>query len=590
MSEIKLLPDAIANQIAAGEVVQRPASVVKELLENAIDAGSKQIDLIIEDSGKKLIKVVDNGKGLSEFDIRLAFERHATSKIKGIEDLFKLNSYGFRGEALASIAAVSQVEMQSKQESNDFGNSILIESSEVKNQEPCQCGQGTSISVKNLFYNTPARKNFLKSNRAEFQNIYDEFVRVALSYPAVALNFYNGREIIHKLKPANLKSRIVSLLGKKYESALVPLEEETPLLKISGFIVKPELARKKRGEQYFFVNSRYIRSPYFHHAIKNAYEHILPTDYQPSYFIYFNLDPAKVDVNVHPTKTEVKFEDEKAIYAILKASVKKALSQHNIAPGLSFDREDAGAFNKKEPDSVNFNTGFMSGSGMPEKKVSSKGEWKEFYKILSDESISPEEEESVENQELEDIKTPIQVQKKYIVSSIRSGLLLVHQHFAHQRILYEKFLKINKSQEAPSQNKLFPEMIELNKKQSKILNEMKDHFHKLGFGLEDFGNDTIIINAIPSFIEENVGKEMFMSVLSDLETESGNSEKPIEILARILSRNSAIPSGRRLRAEEMNSLIDQLFACEMPYYSPSGHPVMITISMDELDKKFEKPK
>ncbi|MGZ5283267.1 MAG: DNA mismatch repair endonuclease MutL, partial [Bacteroidia bacterium] len=498
---IKLLPDNIANQIAAGEVVQRPASVVKELLENSVDAGSQNIKLFVKNGGKTLIQVIDDGCGMSETDARMCFERHATSKIQQLNDLYEIYTLGFRGEAMASIAAVAQVELKTKRRTEDVGTHIHIENSEVISQEPCACPEGSSIAVKNLFYNVPARRNFLKSNPVELRHIVDEFLRVALANPEISFSFTNENEEVYHLKGGNLKQRIIGIWGKKYEEALVPIEETTDILTIRGFIGKPDWARKTRGEQFFFANNRFIKNNYLNHALQSAYEGLLPADAFPFYTIFLQLPPSKIDINVHPTKTEIKFENEKAIYAILQSAVRKSLSQYHIAPTLNFDEEMSIRTPEREMPRQNPYTqqnqnswiptsqpgynpdrntsqnqrqnvympaqknasGYQNSNPFQQQKAKPE-EWEELYKVLS--MATPEEEPHAETETLiegeETAQKPVlQLNQKYIVSSIRSGLMIVHQQLAHERVLYEKYLHVLAEAKSYSQRLLFPEVLNL---------------------------------------------------------------------------------------------------------------------------------
>lgn len=602
---IHLLPDSIANQIAAGEVVQRPASVVKELMENSLDAGSDTVKLIVEEAGKKMIQVVDNGNGMSETDVRMAFERHATSKINKIDDLYKISTFGFRGEALASIGAVSRVEIKTKRREDKLGTELVVEGSKLKQHEPCSTKEGTSITVKNLFYNIPARKNFLKSNPVEYRHLMDEFLHVALAQPAKQLVFKNGRENVYYLRPSKLRQRIVNVLGRKYDNALVPVDEESPLIKIKGFIGKPEFARKKRGDQYFFVNNRYIRNPYLNHAVMKAFEELLPSGYFPLYFLYFEISPDRVDVNVHPTKTEIKFEDEKAIYAILRASIKKALSENHIAPSLSFEREEIAPGSEPEAaqreEKIQLNTrnypgGIKGNRPDLQRGQAKKEDWEELYKVLT---IRQEEEKGKEKvssslfdeKEEKEEKRPLQIQKKYILTPIRSGFMIVHQHYAHQRILYEGYLKSIEQNQGSTQQQLFPEVIELNQKEHKMVTEVLPEIKALGFNLEPFGKKAFIINGVPADIKVQDVRSLFEKLLEDYQYHLKNEKlEKRDNLARSLAKNAARNVGEIINKEEMRLLIDQLFACQMPYYTPDGKPVFITISQEELDKKFEKGK
>lgn len=595
MDIIHLLPDAIANQIAAGEVVQRPASVVKELMENSLDAGATEVKLIVEEAGKKSLQIIDNGSGMSETDVRMAFERHATSKINRIDDLHSIKTFGFRGEALASISAVSSVETLTKRAKDELGSKVIIEGSELKMHEPCAGNNGTSIKVKNLFYNTPARKNFLKSDQVEFKHIMDEFLRVALAHPDKKFFLQNKKEIVYHLLPGTLRQRAVNIFGKKFDQALVPIQESTPLVEISGFIGKPEFSRKTRGEQFFFVNGRFIKSPYLNHAVGKAFEGLLQDSHHPIYFIYMDLDPYRIDVNVHPTKTEIKFDDEKAIYAILLASIKKALSQHHIAPSLEFDREEITSAPRESRDKINLNFTPPKSSTTtfyPGKKSSGNDDWKELLEVLS---IKQEEEEKgIGNNEVdsqlsvEDEKHPFQLQNKFIISTIRSGLMIIKQGHARQRILYEKYLAALNDNASGSQRQLFPEVLELSIQDYKLVEELNPSLKAIGFELEPFGKSAFIMNGIPADIPSDQAVDIFENMLEDHKNlVKRNDIEKNESLARSLAKNMALNKEQALSKEEMEHLIDKLFACEMPYYTPDGKPIFITISLEELDKKFK---
>lgn len=607
-SFIHLLPDSIANQIAAGEVVQRPASVVKELMENAIDAGATSVKLLVEDAGKKLIQVIDNGKGMGEADLRMAFERHATSKVNEINDLYKLKTLGFRGEALASIAAVAIVESKTKPSNEELGTRLLIEGSEVKVQEPCSTQEGTSIAVKNLFYNTPARKNFLKSHTVEYRHILEEFIHIALANPQLQLTLKNGNETVYFLKPGKLRQRIINVLGKKFDQGLVPVEESTDMVKIKGFIGKPDFARKKRGDQYFFVNNRYIRSPYLNHAVIKAYEGLLPEGYFPVYALYFEMNPEKIDVNVHPTKTEVKFEDEKSLYAIIKASIKKALSENHIAPSLDFEREPLSELqqNDQSRSKLKFNTMTdppspkTANQQKPENKAGQK-DWEELFKVLSQETESQQAktenqsevqtEDELFDKESKTSKNFLQIQSKYILSPIHSGLMIVHQQYARQRILYEHYQVALQNNSGSCQHQLFPEVVELKPEERQLVNELLPDIKALGFDIESFGKNAFLINGTPADIQVNSAQAIFEQLIEDFQHQQKTEKlEKRDNLARSMAKNAAANHSLVTSNEETTLLIDQLFACQMPYYTPGGKPVFITISNEELDKKFEKPK
>lgn len=635
---IQLLPDAIANQIAAGEVIQRPASVVKELMENAIDAGSDQIKLIIKDAGRTLIQVIDNGCGMSETDARMSFERHATSKIKTAEDLFAIRTMGFRGEALASIAAVAQVEMRTRRAVEDLGTRIVIEGSEVKIQEPCQCATGTNFSVKQLFYNVPARRNFLKGNTVEMRHILDEFQRIALAHPDLFFSLHHNNEEVLHLPPGNLRQRIIGIFGQVYNKRLVPVAEETDVIKLSGFIGKPEFARKSRGEQLFFVNQRYIRSSYLNHAIHSAYEDLLPKESFPFYVIFIDIDPSRIDINVHPTKQEIKFDDEHLVYNYLRVAVRHALGQYSVMPTLDFEQDPAFIASLTQPTpgaagSTSANTpsvdthkpaggGSMggrsyTGSGTPDKK-SNLQHWQKLYEglhtdpepVQSSFSLDNEEEEPAEaspesitiesqwsSEETEPAaakpttpaqREPYQLHCTYIVSPIKSGFLLIDQQSAHERILYERYLQLIRQQSAVSQQQLFPKTLMLPPGDAEILRNMMGELNQLGFDIQAQGHNTFVITGIPAEMAGKKDETLVVEML--IEQYKMNIDLKLDIhenIARSLARSSALRRGQSLTVREMQTLIDQLFACELPYKSPSGRLCFVAYELDELAKRFD---
>ena len=612
---IQLLPDSVANQIAAGEVVQRPASAVKELMENALDAGSTAIKLIVKDAGKTLIQVIDNGSGMSETDARLSFERHATSKIRKAEDLFSIRTMGFRGEALASIAAIAQVELKTRQGENELGVSIEIEASEVKNQEACSAPAGTSISVKNLFYNIPARRNFLKTDTVELRHIIDEFQRVAIPNPQVAFSFYSNTTEVFHLEAGSLKQRLMGIFGASYNSRLVPVEEETGVVKIKGFIMKPEFAKKTRGEQFFFLNKRFIKNPYLHHAVQSAFEQLLPADSFASYFLLLDVDPQTIDINIHPTKTEVKFEDEKLIYAFLRSAVKKSLGQFNIAPSLDFDQE-AHLYNMplKPADGIikqptikvdpNFNP-FKNDKDSPsysppklsDRERSNKSNWEHMYqhspylKVDSSEEVKQQtiHTDWDKEQKINSKQSVYQLHNKYILSHIKSGFIVVDQQGAHERILYERIVDSFEKNKSSTQQELFPKTVEFNLADFELMKELHSEILLMGFDIQEFGKNTYVIHGIPA---DMVGHDPAVLLEGLLENYKQNLQElrsnKRENLARSMAKNMAIKSGKLLSQEEMNVIIDELFACQMPYVTPAGKPTITTFSMDDLDKRFKK--
>ena len=617
---IQLLPDSIANQIAAGEVIQRPASAVKELLENAIDAGATEIKLVLKEAGKLLIQVVDNGKGMSETDARMSFERHATSKIRNANDLFALTTMGFRGEALASIAAIAQVELKTRQEGQELGTKIIIEGSKVLSQEPCQCQVGTSISIKNLFYNVPARRNFLKSNSVENRHIIDEFSRVALANSNVFFSLHHNQNELYHLPIGNLRQRIVGVLGNNGNKKLVPMSEETDVVTLSGFVSKPEYAKKTRGEQFFFVNNRFIKSGYLHHAIMNAYEDLLPEDSYPLYVIFMELDPKIIDVNVHPTKQEIKFEDEKIIYNYLRVAARHALGQYSITPTLDFDQDphisqaysQGQSVQRSEPSQMNWNP---SSNANPTPSTNSRQattnsvessnlqNWEKLYKGLVDLPMNIPEEEFVEEvttiasqwgqDELipEEKQAPTksyQLHNSYIVSPIKSGYLLIDQQSAHERILYEKYIQVVGQQQQHTQALLFPINIPLNNQDSEVLKEILPEINQMGFDVQEFSANTFILQGLPAECSENINVEELIQILVEQQRENKTLNSDIKTtVAGSLARSTAIKRGTKLGEKEVHALIDQLFACEMPFANPWGKKCFITYDLDELRKQFE---
>jgi DNA mismatch repair protein MutL len=615
---IQLLPDAVANQIAAGEVVQRPASAVKELVENAIDAGADKIQLILKDAGKSLIQVIDNGCGMSLTDARMCFERHATSKIKKAEDLFAIRTMGFRGEAMASIAAIAQVEMKTRRHEDELGTCILIEGSEVISQEACSANTGTSISIKNLFYNTPARRNFLKSNPVEMRHIIDEFQRVALANPQIFFTLHHDGQEVYHLPASQLKQRIVHLFGNNYNQRLVPVEEDTSIINLHGFIGKPEFARKTRGEQFFFVNNRFIKDAYLNHAVFTAYQELLPDECYPMYVLFIDIDPSKIDINVHPTKTEIKYQDEKSIYAIIRSAVKRSLGRYNITPSLDFDQENSiehlitpKPFEEIVAPTIAFNPDFnpFASDRKAEREMPpafrTSGEyrslpipsnWDTLYEISQrepaiqqqlhqDEQIQVDEQSISKSSE----RQLFQIHNRFILSQIKSGFMLISQQAAHERVLYERFLQQLQTHSGVSQQSLFPQSVTLNSADFELLRELLPDVRALGFDIREFGRNTVVVEGIPADLN-NVAEEQLLEQL--LEGFKNNLAilklDKRDNLARSLARNAAIKSGIKMSLEEMNLLIDQLFACQMPNLALNGKPVISTFTLTELIERFEK--
>lgn len=611
---IQLLPDHVANQIAAGEVVQRPASVVKELLENAIDAEATNIQLLIKDAGKTLIQVADNGKGMSVTDARLSFERHATSKIKLAEDLFQLQTKGFRGEALASIAAIAQVDLKSKTEDEEVGTHIQIKGSEIESQEACVTPTGTVIHVKNLFYNIPARRNFLKSTSVETRHIIDEFQRVALAHPSIAFSLHHNGSEMFQLPISNLRQRIVNILGSKTNEKLVPVEEETELVNITGFVGKPEFAKRTRGEQFFFVNNRYIKSPYLNHAVTAAFEGLLKDKSYPSYFLFLEVDPKSIDINIHPTKTEIKFDDEHALYAILRSSIKHSLGQFSVAPVLDFNR-DANLdtpydFQSKSAETphVEVDRDFnpfqeikskaSSGSGFQQRRPAAPQEnWEALYHGLDskdENNFSKVEFESdsitgqlFETSNLPASSTTFQLQKKYIISPFKNGMILIDQHRAHCRILYEDLLKSITVKAAVSQQLLFPLSLQLNIQETQMLHHLREALEQTGFIFSKIKDGEVEITGIPTLITESEVSILLDQLLSDFENEIPESGfLQTDLLAKSLAKSMAIKAGTQLDTVEQIAIVNGLFACKEPQLTPTNKKIFITLQAEDIEKKF----
>ncbi len=614
---IQLLPDHVANQIAAGEVVQRPASVVKELLENSIDAGASSITLLLKDAGKTLIQVIDNGKGMSTTDARLCFERHATSKIKDAQDLFNLNTKGFRGEALASIAAIAHVELKTRQHHEDVGAGIKIEGSTITSQDVISTAKGTSLAVKNLFYNIPARRNFLKSDTVETRHIIDEFQRVAMAHPNISFQLHhNGNEVYH-LKESNLRKRIVAIFGNKMNEKLVPLDEKTDIMTIRGFVAKPSFSKKKRGEQFFFVNDRFIKSSYLNHAVNNAFDGLLENGYHPTYFIYFEVPPNTIDINIHPTKTEVKFDNEKALYAILRATVKHSLGQYSVAPVLDFNRDatldtpytfkDKPAVSTPkiivDPDFNPFKTeqSYTSGSNTQKtqpvrsSETTQKNTFKSDYKkdTGSWESLyvntydSVKQEQLFESEKETETGKTFQIQKKYLLSTIKSGVVLIHQSLAHQRVLYEEFLTNITIKDANSQQLLFPINISFSSSDIEMIFSIKSDLESAGFVFNEFTKESVIIGGIPTSISESQISLILEQLLDDLKLEVPDASfSHYDVMAKSFAKSLAIKTGTVLTVKEQETLVNNLFSCKEPSVSPLGKPTFKTLTLQEIDTIF----
>ena len=616
-SIIQLLPDHVANQIAAGEVVQRPASVVKELLENAVDAKATDIKLIIKDAGKSLVQVIDNGLGMSVTDARMCFERHATSKIRLAEDLFSLHTKGFRGEALASIAAIAHVEMKTKQDQEELGTHIVIEGSKFVSQDVAVLPKGTSFSVKNLFFNIPARRNFLKSETIEYKYILDEFQRVAMAHPNIHFTFYHNGSENYNLPQSNFRQRIVNIFAGKTNEKLVPIKEDTEILKIQGFVCKPEFAKKSRGEQFFFVNDRFIKSGYLHHAVMSAYDGLLPQGAQPSYYIYLDVPPNTIDINIHPTKTEIKFDDESALYAILRSTIKHSLGQFNVAPILDFDRDSNldtpynfkntvassptiefnGSYNPFSNNNDEKSQNQNSNSYSSYKKPEFTANWQSLYVDLKQDTLDVEtmtfENDVVtsslfNDDEIEQTKSKTyQIHKKYIVSPLKSGLVIIDQNRAHQRVLYEEFLTNMTVKQASSQQLLFSLNLYFSISEMKLIAELQLSLKNTGFVFEETNVDNVVISGIPVNVTESEISLLLQQLLSDLQDgipETSFSQN--DTIAKSMAKSLAIKTGNYLTETAQESLINNLFACKEPNVSPFQKPTFITLRVEDLDKKF----
>ena len=611
---IHLLPDSVANQIAAGEVIQRPASVVKELVENAIDADAKEVHVLVTDAGKTSIQVIDDGKGMSETDARLSFERHATSKIREAADLFALHTMGFRGEALASIAAVAEVELKTRREEDELGTRLRIAGSKVESQEPATCPRGSNFLVKNLFFNVPARRKFLKSNSTELSNIMTEFERIALVHPAVSFSLQHNDAELLNLPAMPLRQRVMAVFGKKMNQQLLTLEVETTLVKISGFVAKPETARKKGTHQYFFVNGRYMRHPYFHKAVMEAYERLIPAGEQVSYFIYFDVDPKNIDVNIHPTKTEIKFENEQAIWQILAAAVKETLGRFSAVPSIDFDTEDMpdlpafGGTSVPEPPKVSYDSGFdpfKSAASVPYSggghSRSASGDWEQLYAGVARASkmnepeadLLPDEEELVtaslvpEEPVVERGAQHFQLKGRFILTSVKSGLMLIDQHRAHVRVLFDRYMEQIRTRKGVSQGVLFPEVVELTPAETVVLDALADDLTAVGFDLSPLGGGSYAINRVPAGIEGLSPVDLIKNMVHTAQEKGADVREEVQsILALTLARSAAIVYGQVLSEEEMANLVDSLFASPTPGYTPDGRTVLVTVKEEEIEKRF----
>ncbi len=618
---IKLLPDHIANQIAAGEVVQRPASVVKELIENAIDAGASNIQLIAKEGGRTLIQVIDNGCGMSDVDARMCFERHATSKIQTADDLFHLQTKGFRGEAMASIAAVAHVELKTKLHDSELGTHIVIEGSKITSHEPCSCPIGTSIAVKNLFFNIPARRNFLGSNTTEYKHVLNEFLRVALVHNDIEFTFHHNNDLVYNLPKVGLRQRIVHIYGDKYNKRLVPVNEETDIFKISGFVTKPEFARTARDQMFLFVNNRYFKDRYFNHAIQSAFEGLIPSNKFPAYFLYFEVPPESIDVNVHPTKTEIKFEHRQEIYAIIRSAIKQALGSNNMMASLDFDQinsyetlplkkgdvikppviEVNPNFNPFDPsESFKKPTSGFSSSSKSELKPN-HAEWENFYEAAKregyeDKQLNFEDDGAVVlPSKMDDAqvkvkvsgKEPYQLHKKYILTPLKNSFIMIDQHRAHSRIIYDEMIKNWSESNVKSQKLLFAEEFEMSATEMVYLNEILDHLNQIGFEIEISDHKKVKVLAVPTTLENQTVKPIIETLINSFK--ENNQKKDIDFKQSILTElasSKAITKGVELTVEAMQDLIDKLFASSDPQHSPRGKKIYITYHLEDIIKKF----
>ena len=637
---IQLLPDSVANQIAAGEVIQRPGSMVKELVENAIDAGSTEIKIVIKDAGRTLVQVIDNGCGMSTSDARLAFERHATSKIQHVNDLFAIRTMGFRGEALASIAAVAQTELKTKKQGDELGTHIVIAGSEVEKQEVVNCPSGSNFMVKNLFYNVPARRKFLKKDSTELRHIINEFQRIALANPDISFSMEHNNMPLFQLPESNLRQRIINMVGKSMNNQLVPVETDTTLIKIHGFIGKPEAARKSSGDQFFFVNQRYMRHPYLHKAVTEAYSNLIPANAIPAYFLYFEVDPKIIDINIHPTKTEIKFEDERAIWHILNASIKESLGKHNMIPTIDFDTADMvnipvsdndgeketpeievnpffNPFDTPTPNMPDFNQGSSGpsspgGGGSSRSSSPSPKGWEQLYNDFEAEKgnmpfettepgetvttsnwdVEPEPEQQTfasGNAQAENTGVScFQFKNKYILTSGKSGLMMVDQKRAHERILFERLMQSITTQQSMTQQSLFPEQLEFNPEDALVVKEILPDLKVFGLDMAENASNVFEVRGMPVNLEKMNPRLLLDEIIGDYKSGEINLQADLkERIARLMAKQSSIRSGQVLSNEEMDELVGQLFACQVPNYSPDGKPVVSILSNDEIEMRFK---
>ena len=604
---IQLLPDSVANQIAAGEVIQRPASVVKELVENSFDAGATEITIHLKDAGKTLVQISDNGCGMSPTDARMSFERHATSKISSANDLFCIRTMGFRGEALASIAAIADVEIRTKRTEDEVGTFIHIIGSEIKTQQPVACNNGTNFLIKNLFFNVPARRKFLKATTTELKHAINEIQRIAISNPEIKFSFYHNNTVLYDLPPTNYRKRIADVFGKSMNQNLVPVNEETSIVKIHGFVGQPKCARKTAGEQFFFVNGRFMRHPYFHKAVMQAYEKLLSHDAFPSYFLFFEINPADIDINVHPTKTEIKFENDREIWQIVYAAVRESLGKHNVVPSIDFDQDGnidipipPKSFENIQFPKIQFNTEYnpfeTRESSTPRnfEKNRNENRWEDLY---SGAQLKAKPDGITDEANSEELlfqpawqfsgKKTLQLKQKYILTPVKSGIMIIDQKRAHQRILFEKLMDVLKSDSVASQQQLFPQTIEMNPADAELLKSILPDLHSLGFDVREFGNNTFIINGTPGILDVSSPEMIIEKLLEEYKNSPLDAKKKArEQIAISLAKASALDYGTELKQEEIDHLIDQLFACATPTFSPEGEKVLNIITTIDIEKGF----
>jgi len=604
---IQLLPDSVANQIAAGEVIQRPASVIKELVENSIDAGATEITVNITNAGKTTIQVIDNGKGMSETDARMSFERHATSKIREANDLFKISSMGFRGEALASIAAVADVELKTKTHDNDFGTYIHIKGSEIQKQELISCNSGTNFTIKNIFFNIPARRKFLKKNNTEFQYIVSEFQKTALAHPEISFTLIHNNSTVYKLPKSKLRQRIGNIFGKNLGESLIPVSSETSILKIYGYIGKPEIAKKTRKEQFFYANNRFMKHAYFYKAVQLAYDQIIKTDLHPVFFLFFDIEASQIDINIHPAKIEINFENSQGVFNILRATLKEALGKFDFAPAIDFDREGeikTSYHDKNMPitePKIDYDPNYNPFDESPkeqnnqnytykpyENKKKDLDNWESLFNDFeTNDNRSENTQKTISQPEEESYAKTLQIKNKYIVTPVKSGLMLINQKRAHERIMFERFMNMSREISIPSQKSLYPQEIFLNPEDLASLLEVFEELHQIGFMIETKNDDTIIINGTPAYLTEINQKQLIEHIIGALRDDPEMiKQNTKERIAEITARTHSINYGKKLAKEEIQTIIDQLFSSQMPNFTPSGQKIISIIKYDDIENLF----